>query len=89
MPALQVDHEDHDNKALNAFNQLWETKFAKDSLLVFSTGRSHALYSDLRVTPSHESFLASPAKHIARPLNSKFIAGRACCTVYAGTWLRA
>ena len=49
MLALQVDHEDHDNKALNAFNQLWEFKFAKDSLLVFSTGRSHALYSDLRV----------------------------------------
>ncbi|CAL5220768.1 g2832 [Coccomyxa viridis] len=43
-----VDHHDHDNKALTAFNQLWESKFAKDSLLVFSTGRSHALYTDLR-----------------------------------------
>lgn len=45
----QVDHNDKDNKSLNAFNELWESKFAKDSLLVFSTGRSHALYSDLRV----------------------------------------
>ena len=46
---MQVDHNDKENKALNAFNQLWESKFAKDSLLVFSTGRSHALYSELRV----------------------------------------
>ena len=69
MPALQVDHEDHDNKALNAFNQLWESKFAKDSLLVFSTGRSHALYSDLRVRHMHGSFSASPVKHIST-LNS-------------------
>ncbi|BDA47308.1 Sucrose-phosphatase 1 [Coccomyxa sp. Obi] len=43
-----VDHNDKENRALNAFNQLWESKFAKDSLLVFSTGRSHALYSELR-----------------------------------------
>ena len=46
---MQVDHNDKENKALNAFNELWESKFAKDSLLVFSTGRSHALYSELRV----------------------------------------
>jgi hypothetical protein len=44
-----VDHNDKENAALNAFNKLWETKFAKDSLLVFSTGRSHALYTELRV----------------------------------------
>lgn len=48
-----MDHHDHDNKALTAFNQLWESKFAKDSLLVFSTGRSHALYTDLRVRQMH------------------------------------
>ena len=48
--ALQVDHNDKENLALNAFNQLWKTQFAKDSLLVFSTGRSHALYSELRVS---------------------------------------
>lgn len=45
----QVDHEDKSNTSLNAFNELWKSKFAHDSLLVFSTGRSHALYSDLRV----------------------------------------
>lgn len=47
--APQVDHNDKDNAALNAFNKLWEAKFAHDSLLVFSTGRSHALYTELRV----------------------------------------
>ena len=47
--ASQVDHNDKENAALNAFNRLWESKFAQDSLLVFSTGRSHALYTELRV----------------------------------------
>ena len=46
---LQVDHEDKQNAALNAFNELWKSKFAEDSLLVFSTGRSLALYNELRV----------------------------------------
>ena len=48
---LQADHDDKEHKALNAFNELWRSKFAHDSLLVFSTGRSHALYSQLRVCP--------------------------------------
>ena len=47
--SLQADHDDKEHKALNAFNDLWRSKFAHDSLLVFSTGRSHALYSQLRV----------------------------------------
>ena len=54
---LQVDHEDKQNAALNAFNELWKSKFAEDSLLVFSTGRSLALYNELRVcstfSPAH------------------------------------
>eukprot|EP00891_Asterochloris_glomerata_P006266 jgi/Astpho2/6266/fgenesh1_pm.00088_%23_25_t len=45
---LQVDHDDKQNAALNAFNELWKSKFAEDSLLVFSTGRSLALYNELR-----------------------------------------
>ena len=35
---------------MNKFGQLWKDKFAADSLLVFSTGRSHALYEELRVS---------------------------------------
>ena len=45
----KVDHDDNEHAALNAFNELWRTKFAHDSLLVFSTGRSHHLYEELRV----------------------------------------
>jgi sucrose-6-phosphatase len=46
---VQVDHDDKEHAALNKFGQLWKDKFAADSLLVFSTGRSHALYEELRV----------------------------------------
>ena len=45
----QVDHDDKEHAALKAFNELWKSKFAHDSLLVFSTGRSHKLYEELRV----------------------------------------
>lgn len=44
-----MDHDDKEHAALNKFGQLWQDKFAADSLLVFSTGRSHALYEELRV----------------------------------------
>lgn len=47
---LQVDHDDKEHAALNRFGQLWKDRFAADSLLVFSTGRSHALYEELRVS---------------------------------------
>ena len=48
----QVDHNDKQHAALEAFKQLWADKFAHDSLLVFSTGRSHALFKELQVLPS-------------------------------------
>ena len=47
-PASQVDHADPAHTALHAFNDLWDAHFAADSLLVYSTGRSHALYEQLR-----------------------------------------
>ncbi|KAK9799820.1 hypothetical protein WJX73_004740 [Symbiochloris irregularis] len=43
-----VDHNDLEHKQLKAFNSLWSSHFAKDSLLVFSTGRSHSLFIELR-----------------------------------------
>ena len=43
-----VDHDDKECKGLQEFNALWQEKLSKDSLLVFSTGRSHALYEQLR-----------------------------------------
>ena len=47
-----MDHDDKEHAALKAFNELWKSKFAEDSLLVFSTGRSHHLYEELRVRDS-------------------------------------
>ena len=49
----QVDHDDKQHAALNAFKRLWADKFAEDSLLVFSTGRSYALFSKLTVSSLH------------------------------------
>lgn len=43
-----VDHSDHAFPTLLEFDQLWLSKFAHDSCLVFSTGRSLALYTELR-----------------------------------------
>lgn len=43
-----VDHHDTQFTSLLAFNRLWTSKFAHDSLLVFSTGRSLELYKQLR-----------------------------------------
>ena len=56
---MQVDHDDKEHAALNKFGQLWKDKFASDSLLVFSTGRSHALYEELRVGFTAVSLLTS------------------------------
>ncbi|KAK9861895.1 hypothetical protein WJX84_012057 [Apatococcus fuscideae] len=43
-----VDHSDKANSALLKFNDLWKAKLAQDSLLVFSTGRSHKLFEELK-----------------------------------------
>lgn len=43
-----VDHDDKEHRGLREFNALWKDKLSEDSLLVFSTGRSHALYERLR-----------------------------------------
>eukprot|EP00892_Ulva_mutabilis_P005921 jgi/Ulvmu1/3700/UM170_0006.1 len=45
-----VDHSDHEFPTLLQFDRLWLSRFAHDSRLVFSTGRSLASYSQLRKT---------------------------------------
>lgn len=48
-PVPQVDHGDFNHAALRAFNRLWVSAYAPDSLLVFSTGRSPPLFHELAV----------------------------------------
>eukprot|EP01026_Neomeris_dumetosa_P061662 TRINITY_DN58218_c0_g1_i1.p1 TRINITY_DN58218_c0_g1~~TRINITY_DN58218_c0_g1_i1.p1 ORF type:complete len:298 (-),score=43.11 TRINITY_DN58218_c0_g1_i1:262-1107(-) len=43
-----VDHDDPKHTRLLAFNEIWKEKFAKNSMLIFSTGRSPILYKDLK-----------------------------------------
>jgi hypothetical protein len=48
-PHIQVQNEDPTHERLQLFNRLWAAAFAADSLLVFSTGRSPALFAELWV----------------------------------------
>lgn len=46
--AHQVDHKDENSDSLRRFSSLWDDKYVKDSLLVYSTGRSPSLYLELK-----------------------------------------
>lgn len=53
----QVDHSDKANTALLKFNELWKAKLASNSLLIFSTGRSHKLFQELKVRSQDSDLL--------------------------------
>lgn len=42
-----VQNEDPTHERLQLFNRLWTAQFSRDSLLIFSTGRSPALFAEL------------------------------------------
>ena len=56
---IQVDHNDKTSAALLKFNELWQTKMALDSILIFSTGRSHKLFEELKVSSMGSSEAAT------------------------------
>lgn len=58
----QVDHKDGTHDKLRAFNRLWLSQFAADSLLVFSTGRSPELFHELAVRTFCLLFLRMPLR---------------------------
>jgi hypothetical protein len=78
----QVQNEDPTHEQLQLFNKLWNISFAHDSILVFSTGRSPALFHQLWVSrrvpnllsgQTHRPALHPPHKHMLsthRPLCS-------------------
>ncbi|CAI5495792.1 unnamed protein product [Closterium sp. Naga37s-1] len=60
-----VDHKDPNHESLREFASLWQSTFAGDSLLVYSTGRSPTLYNQLKsqvllLTPGNAGITHGP-----------------------------
>lgn len=55
----QVQNEDPTHEKLQLFNKLWTMSFAPDSILIFSTGRSPALFCELWVRLIAHDYLVS------------------------------
>lgn len=86
-----VDHSDHSFPTLLEFDRLWLSKFAHDSRLVFSTGRSLALYTELRnsaplLTP--DLLICSVGTEIYQDVNDELVLDKEWLDVLDQGWDR-